>query len=73
MAKKNKTVKSVAFRMGADLRRRIELARGRLTGHVPVGVRVTWSDTVRLLVEAGLERDEANARDEIVGVVRGGR
>jgi len=58
---KTKSIKSVAFRLDAQLARRIEAAQRRLATKVP-GVRVTWSDVVRGLVEAGLDRDEASAR-----------
>lgn len=57
---KTKSIKSVAFRLDAQLARRIEAAQRRLASRVP-GVRVTWSDVVRGLVESGLDRDEENA------------
>ena len=55
-----KKTKSVAMRLDSKLSARIEASKRRIEKERP-GFRVTWSDVVRGLVEAGLERDEENA------------
>lgn len=50
---------SVAIRLDDVLSERIEAAKRRLVMRVP-GMHVSWSDVVRGLIEAGLERDEAD-------------
>lgn len=62
MAKKPNRPKRIrlAFQVSTDLNHRIEAAHERMTEGRSFA---NLSDTCRALIEAGLERDEANAAD----------
>ena len=63
MAKKPPRPPRVALQITDALQRRIDAAHVRIRSQLGRGT-ANLSDTLRALLEAGLERDEANAKDE---------